>query len=407
MSDCTQSFFKDVDPEAPKVKEKYFGFLWQPNEKITEFKEINSKKDPNGLYIGFAGYAALPSHGFFGDPGIKVGIIFKPVTISKEYEQKMTEVTKITKKATLQMLEGYLKYTNDCLNYIYATAAGKTLLDTLVSSGKKTFVFTSRGGNQYIGTGKNLISTAGTIIYDQFNVKENQSALMRALRAAAGEQPNDEACFEWLAAQVNEMPLYSLFVPSEEYIPEFLTKQEHTVTGGGLQQWFQEGNNCKFAQDFNVLDEVEQVNILDFVRLAVIVKLYSHSEKNPGGYATVYFNVKDYAENTAGIPDFNAERPPAVGLAHELVHAYHVVQGEQPGSDFGGYSTTLTELICVGLGPWVENEVSENAVRAEWPPENVPKTDKLNDRDVPPRDPYEPPTGEETAATMRKKFHTI
>lgn len=62
----------------------------------------------------------------------------------------------------------------------------------------------------------------------------------------------------------------------------------------------------------------------------------------------------------------NRERPPAVGLAHELVHAYFSVHGQQPGRDDSHWSTILFEYRCVGLGPWDGQAPSENSVRSEW-----------------------------------------
>lgn len=408
MSGCIRAFFKEVDPEEPPPTRTGFGFRWQAGEAVTDFDELKDN-DPGGLYIGFMDDIAGSLVNFFSDPNYGLGIIFEPVTISPDYEQRMTELTGIADEDTLKTLEGYLKYTNDCLSYIYATAAGKTLLDALAASGKITLIFPSAAGNQYSGGGNILMPTAGTIINNQFNIEGNRTALMQALRDAAGEQPNDTARFNWLATQVNQIPLYSLFVPSAEYEDQFLTTSEHTVTGANLQQWFENGDDCQFVQEFNVLDKVDEVNILKFVRIAVIVTLYPHSANNTGGTTTVQFDVKDYKDNTLDVPDINAERPPAIGLAHELVHAYHVSRGEQPGRDFGDYSTTLTELICVGLGPWSENAVSENAVRAHWPPENVPETDHLNRPayEIEPRDPYESPPGSETAADMRAHYGAI
>lgn len=408
MSGCIRAFFRQVDPEEPPPTRTGFGFHWQAGEAVNDFDELKDN-DPGGVYIGFNEDTVDFFSHFFSDPQSGLGIIFQPVTISPDYEERMTALMGQMDEDALQTLEGYLQYTNDCLSYIYATAAGKTLLDTLAASAKRTLIFPSAMGNQYVQGAGNLISTAGTIINDQFNVEGNRTILMQALRDAAGEQPDDTARFNWLAEQVNQMPLYSLFVPSDEYEDQFLTTIEHRVTGANLQQWFENGNGCQFVEDFNILYEEEQVNILNVVRNAVIVTLYPDSALNAGGNTMIEFDVKDYADNTLGVPDINAERPPAIGLAHELVHAYHVSQGQQPGRDFGHYSTTLTELICVGLGPWSENAVSENAVRAHWPPENVPETDHLNrpDYEIEPRDPYELPPESETAADMRAKYGTI
>jgi hypothetical protein len=60
-------------------------------------------------------------------------------------------------------------------------------------------------------------------------------------------------------------------------------------------------------------------------------------------------------------------RPPYIALAHELIHAYHNMRGEQPGHEVDADSTVLYEYLCVGLGPWENNPgypITENAIRS-------------------------------------------
>ena len=91
------------------------------------------------------------------------------------------------------------------------------------------------------------------------------------------------------------------------------------------------------------------------------------------------------------------------------MHAYYISRGEQPGLDYGDYSTTLAELLCVGLGPWTENAISENQIRAAWPPQDIiPDNDHLNNRQVAQRTIYHQPIGEfPTATQCRLGFHCI
>ncbi|MDF5988481.1 M91 family zinc metallopeptidase [Pseudomonas aeruginosa] len=94
-------------------------------------------------------------------------------------------------------------------------------------------------------------------------------------------------------------------------------------------------------------------------RLATIVALKDVSPPSAGCSAHVRWNP------TATNP-LNRIRPPAIGLAHELLHAYYSCRGAQPGYDDNHYSTVLFEYRCVGLGPWDEAPLSENALRKEW-----------------------------------------
>jgi Effector protein len=83
----------------------------------------------------------------------------------------------------------------------------------------------------------------------------------------------------------------------------------------------------------------------------------------------------------------NATRPPAIGLGHELLHAYFSSLGMQCGRDDGHFSTVLFEYRCVGLGPWDEVSPSENLLRREWSShaiQHIPLADPQN-RKVPPK----------------------
>lgn len=59
----------------------------------------------------------------------------------------------------------------------------------------------------------------------------------------------------------------------------------------------------------------------------------------------------------------NGERPAFIGLAHELVHCYHMVNGTMKH----GYDNE--EQFTVGIGSYEGEEITENAIRAEH---NVP-----------------------------------
>jgi len=70
-------------------------------------------------------------------------------------------------------------------------------------------------------------------------------------------------------------------------------------------------------------------------------------------------------------PNFvsNTERPPGVGLAHELIHAYWSVRGEQLGWTVDTDTTVLFEHKCVGIGHWDSRlgpRMCENQIRDEW-----------------------------------------
>ena len=99
------------------------------------------------------------------------------------------------------------------------------------------------------------------------------------------------------------------------------------------------------------------------LRLATLVGLMPiDSWGVPGGgcASTIGFAIDPQSE-------MNRQRPPAIGLAHELVHAYFSAKGNQPGHEGPDDPTTvLFEFRCVGLGPWEGAAISENAFRRQW-----------------------------------------
>jgi hypothetical protein len=84
-----------------------------------------------------------------------------------------------------------------------------------------------------------------------------------------------------------------------------------------------------------------------------------------GSGSTVYFNP-DKPQIGDGSEDW-MKRPACVGLAHELVHAYHNANGT---NDF----TSKGEDLAVGVPPYDKEPVSENTIRSEWDPKQPART---------------------------------
>ncbi len=60
------------------------------------------------------------------------------------------------------------------------------------------------------------------------------------------------------------------------------------------------------------------------------------------------------------------QRPPTIGLAHELIHALHCVKGvNQANNKTGGQK--LEEVITTGFPPYNFEEFSDNKLRTQWP----------------------------------------
>lgn len=59
--------------------------------------------------------------------------------------------------------------------------------------------------------------------------------------------------------------------------------------------------------------------------------------------------------------------PEFIALAHELVHALHVISGDVVKDyDWDTDGAIIEEARTVGIGPYANTRISENAVRKEW-----------------------------------------
>lgn len=148
----------------------------------------------------------------------------------------------------------------------------------------------------------------------------------------------------WLADKINLTPAYKL-----KGVPATAPCQLG-VTEGQVQAWL---GGRPIWRDFG--DEAQSSQIGN----AVILALYRQATAGTGCGSMV-----NYTLGTAN--PLNGERPPAIGLAHELIHAYYNILGIQPGYEVDNPTSVLFEYRCVGLGPWVNANVSENKIREEW-----------------------------------------
>ncbi len=100
---------------------------------------------------------------------------------------------------------------------------------------------------------------------------------------------------------------------------------------------------------------------------------WSGAEGGTGSSSKIMWNSSQTVlQDGAIIPHF-------ILLAHELVHCLHNLLGTNKGGTKiavtgpGGQVEQIKheEVYCVGLGDYAAEEITENAIRAEWP--NIPR----------------------------------
>jgi hypothetical protein len=257
------------------------------------------------------------------------------------------------------------------LDALYHTDCGHIVLDELVAhagAGRQVTISSAMMGNACASSeaGMNRVAVE---LYPLAKV-----ALGAGTRAAFGKITGPSGSrFQWLADHINLTPRYKLAGEPD------MTPCNIGVTAKMVQEWM-EGRK-------DIWDYFSNDPALCQIKNGIIVALDKFAERGPGASPAVLWKP------TGDV--FANERPPAVGLAHELIHAYYTVRGEQPGWELENATTVLFEYKCVGLGPWAGAPVCENRVRSQWwdaAVQKISNTDHENYKAVGARRWYSPPS---------------
>ncbi len=290
-------------------------------------------------------------------PGIRI------VTDMPEY-RGMTGIS----GEDLSTPENFAAYTVMCLRLLYTTDPGAFLIDHLINNSQVTIEYSPaqnacRGAQLYISVATELLNPAVYTTAPVGRLVETLAAVGRKYPAAAV----NVACNS-LSDEVNR-------ICGGQDLDLTATHgaggMNPNTTGDEIRNWLTTGWKIMRLPDM----------VFKKLALAMIVVLERHSTPSIPSEASVSF-----CTSTANA--LNTQRPPAIGLFHELVHAYWYACGKQPGRDFGHFSTTLFEFKCVGIGPWRNGMITENIMRGMWAGVVArfgDQIDDLNNRQVVPR----------------------
>lgn len=123
-------------------------------------------------------------------------------------------------------------------------------------------------------------------------------------------------------------------------------------------------NWLHFRQPFPTPMSGDQLNTL-LKNIQIVITRMNGQRPNAGFSCAVSWNpARTTSTQTNGVVE---TRPINIALAHELVHAYYSLYGLQLSNneDSGGVFGVLYEYMAVGLGPWQNAPISENAVRRD------------------------------------------
>ena len=209
----------------------------------------------------------------------------------------------------------------------------------------------------------------GLVAYNSNNGSLPKAAINAAVQAQYAHIPGDAGKYQQLAADLNAAPLYTLFEPASTPCQRTLTRTSTTTASRSTTTTCLPGSAGPGNPGFNAALQgmngrgANGVIPREAFLQALTVALLPSTTAGPGNPPSINFDTADKDKNHHADPGF---RPPAIGLAHELMHAWHYTRGTSPGLDYNDYSTTAAELRFTGIGPLAIDPVSQNIVRGQW-----------------------------------------
>jgi len=400
-----------------------YGYRWQAGQGVPNQLSIFSTlaNAQPGIYIVFQFQHLDDTIDFFGRGlGDRGPLYTAPATPSNALQELIQYVqinpppnegfyfNNVTQQR-LSDIDGFLSYVANCLDLINQTHAGGQLLQRLTTGQFSTCILpavTTRG-NQTAADMNRAVSTITQIITQYANgAALDCGAIVTMINQRYANINGTMAKYNQLANDIQSMPLYSLFVDENNFMPNFLRNRflfrGVRISGQHLMPWLQPelGGFAafdNFVRTDNTLSEGMQLR--KYFLLALIFALYPVSPPGSGTGAGINFNVRLEDINDPANAEF---RPPAIGLAHELMHAMHYARGTALGHMINHFTTTAAELLFAGITPFQNELVTENAVRNQW--DTVVAPDPSNVWGAPARRViYDPPPPGTTAAQIRQQ----
>jgi hypothetical protein len=254
----------------------------------------------------------------------------------------------------------YIQGVTACLNTIEGTATGKKLLDKICQYAfTKTIVDTASGNshsaaNRPQGSPKLVAAIAAN----------DSGSFTTELKAAFDKAKTRGITLEHFARQLSMGMTPVSYNAAATNVARPTTNAKFGQAKGSFDQGLQIAGTIQTLQDMMngriTLDKIPADWRYHLPRL-----LRDHMTPGTGSDSTVNFNPT----KTFNCPLDKAmhQRPPAVGLAHELIHSLHASQGLLMSLVRNPQGENLEELITTGLPPYHFEEISDNLLRTQWP----------------------------------------
>jgi len=254
--------------------------------------------------------------------------------------------------------DGFYDIVDRCLTDIYATPSGYYLLETIVrnTEGNRMIqIVPTIEGNSHAGQSGAQLPLVRS--FELGSGLERNTEIAKCMRALG---KLNQAGYEWLSHRLCNMKALTF--------REF-SLEPQIIPIADVKRWFEGTPQDRSDNNiYRVGDHILDKKGRESLELSLIITLYNAAPSGRGMGSQVRFNPT-YMGKEGNM------RPPAIGLAHELIHAYYDLMGRQIGANFGHYTTMLYEYLCVGIGPWAnkparngQNNIHNNNIRLDWTP---------------------------------------
>lgn len=256
--------------------------------------------------------------------------------------------------------DGFFNACNDALSMLYSRPSGRLLIDTLMrkrNAAPNRFLTIQHaiggdaGNSCQARTGFGDSDGNRTLLASAFGsgAMVQAASLIKLALNRGGKQRK----WDWFANELNSVPRLRIQgVPSS-------TPGNYGVLPSDIDRWM--SGDRPLLSGFQ--SEDDRADIKNAIQI-VIHRLGQHFSGS-GAHNSVCWNPgKSLSKLTTGRTVY---RTPAIGLAHELVHAYHNALGTQLAwSEDATHETgPLFEFLCVGIGPFKGENPTENEIRDE------------------------------------------
>jgi hypothetical protein len=257
--------------------------------------------------------------------------------------------------------QDYIAGVTTCLDLIESVADGKKLLAAITTLSHQVFIQDTLDGNSCGAQSWSAFPPLPVAIKDK-----NTASFTTELKAAVDKAKSGGITLEHLGRQLAMGLSPATYKSASNVVPP--TQKSPAPAGASAQDiMFNAGLQAGTAM--SILQELmsgkRSVNNLptdwdyELPRL-----LRPYLTPGTGAASKVSFNhTKTF--HCADDPAMH-KRPPAIGLAHELIHALHNSCGQNLAL-VKKDGENIEELITTGMPPYNFEELSDNKMRSQWP----------------------------------------